>query len=163
MTDTVLKQLAELERMDVSGLKTRWRALFGTEPPAYNRTFLVKRLSYRVQELAYGGLSRQTRERLDRILDEEGYDELGRPPREKPTGRDQTGIVPGTTLIRYWGGQRHVVIALGEGFEYHGQRFRSLSAVARKITGTNWSGPVFFGLKGKGRKAVETREAHGSK
>ena len=163
MTDTVLKQLTELERMSVAKLKERWRALFGTEPPAYNRTFLVKRLSYRVQELAYGGLSRQTRERLDRILDEEGYDELGRPPREKPTGRGQTGIVPGTTLIRFWNGQRHVVTALEEGFEYHGQRFRSLSAVARKITGTSWSGPVFFGLKGKARKAVETRVAHGSK
>ena len=163
MTDTILKQLAELERMSAPELKERWRALFGAEPPGYNRIFLVKRLSYRIQELAYGGLSRQTRDRLDRLLDEEGYDELGRPPSEKSTRRDQTGLVPGTALIRHWDGQRHVVTALEDGFECRGQRFRSLSAVARQITGTRWSGPVFFGLKGKGRKAVETRDRHGSK
>jgi len=162
MTDTILKQLAELERMSGPELKERWRALFGAEPPGYNRIFLVKRLSYRIQELAYGGLSRQTRERLNRLLDEEGYDELGRPPQEKPHGRDRLGIVPGTALIRHWDGQRHVVTALEEGFEYCGRHFRSLSAVARNITGTSWSGPAFFGLKGKGRKAVETRDRHGS-
>ena len=70
MTDTVLAQLAALKTAPVADLKQKWRALFDREPPAYNRRFLESRLAYRIQELAYGGLSQETIERLDAIADE---------------------------------------------------------------------------------------------
>ena len=146
----ILRQLAQLERLDIVALKERWRALFGTEPPGYNRVFLTKRLAYRIQELAYGGLSESSRETMSRMLDEQGYDEIGR---ARAAGRKGTPaaadrITQGTALIREWDGERHEVTVLADGFEYRGRRFRSLSAIARSITGTRWNGPRFFGLRG---------------
>jgi hypothetical protein len=157
MSDNVLRQLAELARLDVPALKERWRVLFGTEPPGYNRTFLRKRLAYRIQELAHGGLSQTTRARLDQILVEEGCDELGRTAAPPEASRCAERIAAGTTLIRHWDGERHVVTVLHDGFEYAGRRYKSLSAIARKITGTQWSGPLFFGLRHPGEKAARPR------
>ena len=85
MADNILRQLAELERLDSDQLKERWRALFGGVPPAYNRMFLIKRLAHRVQELAYGGLSMETRKRMDELLDAEGFDENGALPKTRST------------------------------------------------------------------------------
>lgn len=161
MKNDILRQLAELERMPFAGLRKQWQELFGGEPPGYNRTFLIKRLSYRIQERAYGGIKPETRAELDRMLNEEGYDELGRlGPKEAPRIREDQ-IVPGTTLIRYWKGERHTVTVLDEGFEYLGQPHKSLSAIAKKISGTKWSGPAFFGLRKKGGASVKRRGSDG--
>jgi len=145
-TPTVLRQVAELNDMNLSQLKQRWRELFDSEPPSYGRSFMAKRLAYRIQELAYGGLSGETRDQMDRILHSVGYDGMGR----KGCVKKQTGPIPGTLLIREWKGRRHEVSALENGFEYRGRRFRSLSAVAVHITGTKWNGPAFFGLRENG-------------
>lgn len=141
MPDTVLAQLAALKAAPVANLKQKWRALFDREPPPYNRRFLESRLAYRIQELAYGGLSQETIERLDAIADElEG---------KRP--RRHSGLlnrpIAGTRLIREWNGVEHSVTVRNSDFEYQGRPYKSLSAVAKHITGTQWNGLVFFGLK----------------
>ena len=154
----ILAQLARLETLPMDELKTRWRALFGEEPPGYNRKFLIKRLAYRIQEIAHGGLPSVAKERMSRFLEEEGYDELGRHGAKPKTKINATPIA-GTLFVREWDGERHEVRAVAKGFEYRGKHYKSLSAVARAITGTRWNGPRFFGLR-KGQK-VEVREANG--
>jgi hypothetical protein len=141
MADPVLTQLAALKSAPVGNLKRKWRELFEGEPPPYNRRFLESRLAYRIQELAYGGLSPETLERLDALADElEGK----RPKRRNSL---QNRPIAGTRLIREWRGVEHSVTVRQEDFEYQGQPYKSLSAVARGITGTRWNGLVFFGLK----------------
>jgi len=157
MKADIIRKLAELERMSLAELQEKWRDLFGTEPPGYNRTFVIKRLSYRVQELAYGGIRPETRAQLDAALDTAGYDELGR-PRPKPKNRPPVeGIVPGTLLVRHYQGERHTVTVLAEGFEYRGKPYRSLTAITREIAGVQWNGPAFFGLRGKDKVTVRRR------
>ena len=145
MEATLLQELTELDTMPLGGLKDRWRSLYGSEPPAYKRLYLIKRLAYRIQELAYGGLSDQTKAELERIAQEdEGQRQGARAQRRKPK---DTHPLAGTRLVREWNGQRHEVTAVEGGFEYNGRRYRSLSAVAKAITGAHWSGPQFFGLR----------------
>ena len=120
---TVLRQVAELNDMDLGQLKERWRKMFDSEPPTYGRNMMMKRLAYHIQELAYGGLPGEVRDQMDRVLHSAGYNEIGR----KGNVKKQTGPVPGTLLIREWKGQRYEVTALENGFEYGGRRFRSLS------------------------------------
>jgi len=138
-----------LERLPVAELADRWRALMGTEPKRNNRRFLIKRLAYRIQELAYGGLTAQDRDRMERLLDAEGYDDQGfavTKNRRRPVNKGGK-FLPGTLLVREWAGERHEVRVLERGFEYRGLPYRSLSAIARLITGTQWNGPAFFGLR----------------
>ena len=140
MTDPVLAQLAALKTAPIADLKARWRELFDTEPPPYNRRFLEHRLGYRIQELAYGGLKPATIERLDALADE--FD--GKLSRRR---RIENRPISGTRLIREWKGVEHQVTVRDEEFEYQGRPYQSLSAVARAITGTRWNGLIFFGLK----------------
>jgi hypothetical protein len=142
MKSTVLAQLAALKGAPAGVLKARWRELFNTEPPAYNRRFLESRLAYRIQELAYGGLSRETLDRLKAMAKQyAGQDPAER--KARPTLRP----IAGTKLIREWQGIDHCVTVRAEDFEYLGKPYKSLSSVAREITGTKWNGWVFFGLK----------------
>lgn len=142
MKVSILSQLAALKGTPADVLKARWRELFDTEPPHYNRRFLESRLAYRIQELAYGGLSRETLERLQAPAKQYAT----RDPAErkaKPVLRP----VNGTKLIREWQGVEHCVTVRANDFEYLGRPYKSLSSVAREITGTKWNGWVFFGLK----------------
>jgi hypothetical protein len=141
MTDSVLAQLAALKTTPITALKQQWRNLFDTEPPPHNRAFLESRLAYRIQELAYGGLKPETIERLDALADQ------FEPAPAKRRVRAADRPVTGTRLIRGWDGIEHSVTVLGDGYEWQGRPYRSLSAVARAITGTRWNGWVFFGLK----------------
>jgi hypothetical protein len=140
MADPVLAQLAALKTAQIADLKARWRDLFDTEPPPYNRRFLEHRLAYRIQELAYGGLKAETVERLDALADEID----GKLSRRR---RIENRPISGTRLIREWRGIEHHVTVRDEDFEYQGRPYQSLSAIARAITGTRWNGLVFFGLK----------------
>lgn len=142
MSDSVLAQLAALRVMPVADLKARWRELFDNPAPRYNRRFLESRLAYRIQELAYGGLSEATLERLDALSRDKRLVE-----RENARKRVDDRPVCGTKLIREWQGVEHRVTVLREGYEYQGQPYKSLSAIARRITGTRWNGPMFFGLR----------------
>ena len=151
MTDTTLAQVAALPGMPTADLKRLWQDLYGKEPPPYNRPYLVKRLAYRLQELRYGGLRESARFGMQVVLQEIAADELASP---RPNGRrgqrrprDKDPPLAGTRLIRDWQGARHEVTVVPEGYEYGGRRYRSLSAIARAITGTQWNGPAFFGLR----------------
>jgi hypothetical protein len=141
LTDTVLGRLAALKSLPMPALKQQWRDLFDTEPPPFNRRFLESRLAYRIQELAYGGLKPETIKRLEALADDRGDDH--------PTRRHRSVARPvaGTQLVREWQGTEHRVTVLDHGFEYQGRPFKSLSAIARAITGTRWNGWLFFGLK----------------
>jgi hypothetical protein len=143
MRPSILAQLAALKGAPASVLKARWRELFDTEPPAHNRRFLESRLAYRIQELAYGGLSRETLDRLQAMADQYAT----RDPAERKA-RPVLRPVAGTKLIREWEDIEHCVTVRTNDFEYLGRPYKSLSSVAREITGTKWNGWVFFGLKG---------------
>ena len=142
MTDPIPARLAALKTMAVSELKAQWRELFGTEPPGYNRRHLETRLGYRIQELVYGGLKPDTIRRLE-ALGEQHADSNNT---TRPIRHDAMPIA-GTRLLREWQGVEHSVTVLTEGYEWQGRPYRSLSAIARAITGTRWNGLVFFGLK----------------
>lgn len=148
----VLRQIAELQRLPMSELHERWRVLMGTDPPSYNRPFLLKRLIYRVQELAYGGLPMSTYQEMDRVLTEAGYDELAATVNsgqaKKPASHRKPGMpVIGTQLVRVWNGRRCEVQVTRDGFEFEGRPYKSLTAITKAITGSHWNGPKFFGLR----------------
>ena len=147
MTDQVLARLAALKTTPTPKLKEQWRQLFESEPPAFNRRYLESRLAYRIQELAYGGLKPETVRRLEKLgeeLDGGRADVRKRPANDRP--------ISGTRLIREYQGVEHCVTVRDDDFEYQGRPYKSLSAIARAITGTQWNGVVFFGLK-SGRRA----------
>ena len=172
-SQAILKQLAELETMSTEDLRKLWDKLHEAQstsesktnnvdnmpaahrclprPPRFNRQFLIKRLAHRIQELVYGGLQETTFRRMDRLLDDEGYDNLGVKSRPKKT-KPGDALLPGTLLAREWQGERHeVIVGEDRNFEYRGVPYRSLSAVARAITGTRWNGPKFFGCREENR------------
>ncbi|KAA0078147.1 DUF2924 domain-containing protein [Tardiphaga sp. P9-11] len=142
MTDTVLSQITALKDASADALRTRWRELFDSEPPPYNRRFLENRLAYRIQELAYGGLSKATLDRLQAMAKQ--YESQTVADRKK---RQPMRPIAGTKLIREWQGIEHCVTVRPNDFEYLGRPFKSLSSIANEITGTKWNGWVFFGLK----------------
>ena len=147
MNDPVLARLAALKTTPTPQLKEQWRQLFEGEPPAFNRRYLESRLAYRIQELAYGGLKPETVRRLEKLgeeLDGGRVDVRKRPANDRP--------ISGTRLIRDYQGVEHCVTVRDNDFEYQGRPYKSLSAIARAITGTQWNGLAFFGLK-SGRRA----------
>jgi hypothetical protein len=142
MTDPIPARLAALKTMALPELKAEWRTLFDAEPPGYNRRYLESRLAYRIQELAYGGLRPETRKRLE-VLGEQ-FAERNITRRRI---RDDVMPIAGTRLLREWQGVEHTVTVLTDCYEWQGRPYRSLSAIARAITGTRWNGLVFWGLK----------------
>jgi hypothetical protein len=141
----VHRQLASLRTATTPALKQQWRALFGNEPPAFNRAYLQSRLAYRVQELAFAALKSETVARLEALGEPVGG---GNAVLRRIRADDQ--LLPGTRLVREHGGIEHVVTVLNAGFDFEGRPYRSLSAIARAITGTRWNGWTFFGLRGRG-------------
>ncbi len=142
--DPIPARLAALKTATTPELKAQWRDLFDSEPPPFNRRYLESRLAYRIQELAYGGLKPETIRRLERL-----GEELDGGDRKKSRMRADTMPIAGTRLIREWQGVEYVVTVTAEGFEWQGRPYRSLSAIARAITGTRWNGWIFFGLKNR--------------
>jgi hypothetical protein len=140
MNLSVTAQLAALKRLPIGELKQKWRDLMGSEPSAHSRAYIESRLTYRIQELAHGGLAAQTRRRLDALADA-----VAKPTRGRGR-RDPARPVSGTILSRMYQGIEYRVIVRDAGFEFDGQRFNSLSAIAKRITGTQWNGKAFFGL-----------------
>ena len=143
---SVVAQLAALRKMSVVELKQRWEALFATPVPNNSRSYLEVRLGNRIQELMLGGLSRDTRRVLDLLVKE-----LDGKNTRKAIMTDPRKPIPGTRLLREWDGAEHSVTVLRDGFDWQGWKFKSLSAVARAITGTQWNGYRFFGLREAGR------------
>ncbi len=144
--DPIPARLAALKSTPTKELKDQWRELFDSEPPPFNRRYLESRLAYRIQELAYGGLKPETIRRLERL-----GEELDGGDRKKSRIRADFHPIAGTRLLREWQGVEHVVTVTVDGFEWQGRPYKSLSAIARAITGTRWNGWVFFGLKSRRR------------
>ena len=134
--NSVFRQLAALQKMSLSELQDKWRDLYGSEPPSYGRDFMFRQLAYRLQELFYGGLKKEVKAVLQKS--ELNNDSL-------KNGR-KSDFTVGTQLVRMWNKKEHKVSVIQGGFEYGGQRFRSLTAIAEKITGSHWNGRHFFGL-----------------
>ena len=147
--DDVALKLQALEQMDCVALRTEWRRLYRTNPPMkVARKLLVLAVAWKIQEQAYGGLGAATRRRLAELaetLEREGDVTRSRVAR----------LRPGAKLVREWRGETHTVIVREDGFEWKGRHWRSLSVIAREITGGHWSGPRFFGLTERTRPGTE--------
>ena len=149
MTDSVLTRVAALKTTPTPELKKQWQILFETPPPPYNRRFLESRLAYRIQELHYGGLKPETIARLEALGEQlDG----GNITVRRIRGDDRP--IAGTRLIREYKGVEQTVTVLQDGYEYQGRPYKSLSAIARAITGTRWNGWTFFGLKNRRGQAA---------
>ena len=142
---SVLAIVANLEGLDLNGLRRQWRAHLGGEPPAHLPRWLLARvLAYRLQADAFGGLDKSIR----RILRSGKEDGVGAPfDRRAPQTRDGVGLKAGALLVREWNGKLERVMVLEEGFAWNGQTFGSLSQIAKAMTGTAWNGHRFFGLR----------------
>lgn len=153
MEPTVLQQVTALQKMPLASLRERWGVLFGTDPPGYSAEHMVRRLAYRLQELRCGGLSAQATAVL--AQEEAELKAAGGDRRSRRAKHKANVPAPGTRLVRQWRGQRHEVTVCHDGtFEYAGKRYRTLSAVAKSISGQHCSGPRFFGLPIIGKEAM---------
>jgi hypothetical protein len=141
------QEIQELLTLDVTNLRRKWASLFGADPSPYlGRMFMVRAIAYRMQERAFGGLKSSTQRVLDRFSEACGKKTQPSAPRQRAGA--------GTILIRQWEGVQHRVTVLDRDVLYRGRRYKSLSEVARTITGTHWSGPLFFGLKKRTKEAA---------
>jgi hypothetical protein len=141
MQERLSEQIAALPSLNKAQLLVIWAENFSKDPPqTLRKELMVALLAYRMQEREFGGLSHTARRRLREIavsLKGDG------PSQEKSDSAPQNGA----RLIRLWRGETHEVISTGSGYEYRGQTYSSLSRIAREITGTQWSGPLFFGVR----------------
>jgi hypothetical protein len=149
--NTVALRLQALDSMDYAALRREWRRLYRAHPPKrVARKLLMLGVAWKIQEQAYGGLDAATRRRLANLtktMERDGDVTRNRIARLKP----------GAKLIREWRGETHTVTVTEDGFEWKGRQWRSLSAIAREISGGHWSGPRFFGLDDKARQLTGTR------
>jgi DUF2924 family protein len=138
--EKISAEIAALASLEIRDLKSRWRACYDTEPPPrISRELLTRAIAYRLQEREFGGLAPATRRLLERVAADLSSH------RARPSLARKAA--PGTLLIREWRGKAHQVTVHEAGVVYGGKRYGSLSEVARLITGTRWSGPLFFGLR----------------
>jgi hypothetical protein len=141
-------ELDQLPTMAIVGLRIRYRELFRAEPPkAFGPDLLRRSIAHRIQEKAYGGLSKETRRLLDQLV---------KAARAKPDGRIELPrrIKAGSELVRRWKGKSYRVMVMADGFAYDGKTFTNLSEIATAITGTRWNGPRFFGLRSPSAQEV---------
>jgi hypothetical protein len=139
--ETLAAEIAGLSHLGIDELRERWKAMYGKAPSKeIGRSFLTRAIAYRLQERAYGGLKPSTRRLLVRFAKET---EAGGSPKRPRNRKAQSG----TILVREWQGNAHRVTMLDDGVSFNGKHYRSLSEVAREITGSRWSGPRFFGLR----------------
>ena len=142
--EAISRKLASLKSLAIKELKQQWRSLYGCEPPhRVSRELLTRAVAYRIQEQVLGGLKPSTRRLLERLASDA---RVGRPLTLSSCAPPAS---VGTVLMRDWQGITHEVKVLDRGVLYKRKRYRSLSEVARLITGARWSGPLFFGLRSK--------------
>jgi len=139
--EALATEIAGLSKLASDELRERWQTIYGKAPfREIGRSFLTRAIAYRLEERAYGGLKPSTRRLLARVAEETA---IGGSPKKPQIRKAQSG----TILIREWQGNAHRVTVLDDGVSFNGKRYRSLSEVAREITGSRWSGPRFFGLR----------------
>ena len=133
--DTVKATLAALPTMTMPDIKQLWDQYFPSRPPQCQRNFMVRRIAYHIQVVAYGGLNRRSCNTLKRLSD------------GQLTLQDKYHPSPGTRLVRDYKGKRIHVAVHEQDYEYEGELYASLTAITKEVTGSVMSGPVFFGLK----------------
>jgi hypothetical protein len=148
--------LARLRKLGLRELRQQWRVLYKADAsPHLSRELLLRAVAYRMQEVVLGGLRPQRQRQLRQFAHQLNDSQEGRiSPRPE--------LKPGTRLVREWQGRTYEVVVLDDGFSWQGASYRSLSALARKITGTAWSGPLFFGLKPNRNAALKPSRGPGS-
>ena len=153
---SVFSIVAGLKGHDLNGLRRQWRAHLGGEPPAHLQRWLLMRvLAHRLQADALGGLDKS----IERKLPSKKKDGANAPfDRRAPHTRDGVRLKAGAMLVREWKGKLERVMILEEGFAWNGRTFGSLSQIARAMTGTNWNGHRFFGLR-RGKTVVVDKAA----
>jgi hypothetical protein len=156
-TETSVEDIVHLRGLDIKGLRARWRSVLQGPPPDHlPRHLLFAIIAYRIQVDRFGDLDHETRQLLDRT----GAKESGTAMSARLISFDQkrTELTPGTVLVRDWDRQSQRVMVMSDGFAWNGQTYDSLSKVAFAITGTNWNGPRFFGLRNQNlRLALEAQ------
>ena len=143
MNENIIGKVATLPTLKNDDIKKLWQELFDEPAPRKKRDYLIPRLAWRIQELAYGGLTDEALERINRLV-------RSKEPIKPSSNRIRRPAI-GTKLIREYQGVEHHVTVVRNGFEYQNRTYRSLSHIAREITGTRWSGPLFFGLNRSGK------------
>lgn len=139
----IATELARLEALTNFELRGEWRRLHVMQPPkSLSRDLLLRGITYKIQERASGGLSKSVLRKLTGAGPDVTSDDHRR-------AAPRAAVKPGTRLVREWNGQTHTVLVHADGVEWRDRRYRSLSIVAREITGAHWSGPRFFGLTSK--------------
>jgi Protein of unknown function (DUF2924) len=139
----IAAEIARIRGLPVDALRRHWRAEFGRKPPAgLSKDLLGRMIAWRLQERVFGGLDRDSLSFLDSLA--------------RHSGARRRQLKPGTVLVREYQGQRHTVTVVREGFDWQGTTYPSLSAIARAITGTAWSGPRFFAVRAAGDAASDT-------
>jgi hypothetical protein len=158
MTQTLNVQIAALQHMSPAQVREKYLEVFGEPTRSGNKDFLAKRLAWRIQSLVEGGLTDRARRRAAELARDADIrltipriPPIGRPADQSgtlaPARRDRTLPIPGTVLTRQYRGRLIQVTVLPKGFEWDGQVYRSLSGVAKAVTGSHWNGPLFFGFK----------------
>ncbi|MEQ1718872.1 MAG: DUF2924 domain-containing protein [Hyphomicrobium sp.] len=145
----IAAELARFGAMMIAELRAEWRRLHRMQPPMrLSRDLLIRGMTYKLQERALGGLSKSMSRKL-----EPSHADLANADRRSVVA--PVTLKPGTRLVREWHGVTHTVLIHAHGIEWRGQRYASLSVIAREITGAHWSGPRFFGLRSR---ATATRD-----
>ena len=160
MTPDLAGEIAQLKQMTNPQLRTRYAQLFGEETRANHKTWLIKRLAWRLQALAEGDLCERARQRAAELANDADLRLSPPKPKAEPKAASsgaadsERRILPaGAILSRTYKGKRLEVLVLKQGFEYQGQVFKSLSALAKTITGSHCNGHLFFGLSKPGSKS----------
>ena len=162
MSESIIKEIQALQRMTVGQLRVEWERLYGEPTRSRNRTFLWRRLAWRVQERALGGLPESAKARIleiapttfERSQVPPGFTPVtggGSTPPRHHTKRDPRLPAPGATLVRRYKDADVRVLVMDDGFEWDGRHFDSLSEVALAVTGSKWNGWLFFGLTDRKR------------
>jgi len=156
MTGTNLSQIMELRKNSLDELKTKYEGLFpGQKAPSNNKIFMWRKIAYRIQELEYGGISSETQSKIQQLIQQ--YDPINnktlRPdnihenqPKKSGISRDKRLPIPGTVITKEYKGISLQVKVLKSGFEYNSKIYKTLTAIAKEVTGAHWNGYLFFNL-----------------
>ena len=148
----ITEQLESLNSLTLAQLRDRWCELFKSPPlSAARQDYLIRALAHHFQEQTGGGLAPSAQRRLTKLMADGAAKENSIQPA-------RTNLKPGSRLLREWQGATHEVSVVDGGFAYRTKTYKSLSEIARKITGTRWSGPLFFGLRSSGRSAEQVSQ-----
>lgn len=152
MKESVISKIMAIKDLPTKALMEKYAELFeGKKSPTNNRVYLWKRIAFRIQELEYGGLSGDAKDKLQELIKE--FDPINHVAKSTPVetpkkkeGRDRRLPIPGTILMKDYKGSKYEVKVLEKGFEFKNNNYKSLSAITKEITGAHWNGYLFFNL-----------------